>query len=1162
MFLSIANAARPLSQASSTIRSVPEQRVSLPIAQTGLASTANLTFFLDNWGSIADSYKEVLTDLSHLPTWLRGLTTAIVELGVLPDCAGVADLAIVRSREAVDDLLLNGIERSLLDPSEIADLLRIVARILSPPKDDRASTQEDVHDSTHGIRTLERIQGRFISALNQVLHDIAASKRKSTTESSPIEALEWTHKLESVWWASFRNFGPDQSAADRIVAAMTGVDGSRHEQTVLWRTDSPNQSARNESAPRRVVVIGAGIAGLTAAHELADRGFDVCVIEQNSDRGQLNTGSVQAGGVARTQWAEVQDTKEASVGCLAPELSRGSRLASARRLLAAEIRSLRAARPSLNAADANLRLSNKALTAKAKERFGSSVDNLEQDAKYRIRRFPGEHGYRFFPSFYRHMFDTMKRTTIDREPRRTAFDQLEPTYRQVFARSIKDVPLSRSKPRTIEAFRVEYMQLLEGMDFPKRDIARFFFKLLRYLTMCNERREKELQDVTFMQFLGGDDFYSDEFRAQIKAAPQALVAMDADHCDARTQCNVYLQLLVDQVIGGQYTDMTLNGPTSTAWIDRWTKYLTEDLGVTFVRATAHSLVSWKKPKPGERRFDLALEFTQKEEKALNAPGKTTLDKIRSAEYVVCAVDAPAAERLVASWDGGGVPRELFGFATQEVRSVAAGRFQYEIVIEPQGQIPLARALAQQELRKIIEQLLEQPRGLRSRPRIVALNALEDVTGYLDFQGEKVSRLHLTLWFRSRLGEAQVRDLERFLQLGVWSTSVGGLRLVSDLGRYEENAVRAERPRLSRVFGLTPEDRFQTFTGVQYYFHQDFKIVRGHVYLPDTDWGLSAISQGQFWQASLPKLGDKQLRGVLSVDIGATNVRSQYTGKTLIESSREEIAEEVWRQIEDGMLSSRGPRSRHVNLPLPKYVYYHVDQNLVFQGSSLAVNTTPFLINNAGDWERRPKCMPWVPGTVPNPKAPRTGAPDVWQAPHGGYRVHGNCLVFAGHYMRTFTRMTTMEAATESARHAVNAILDHASRFREPTDDAHRVSGDYCEIFDIESFELEDLAALKRVDQELFKDGYPTLADILGFDSLADLQHPRLPDGTALGIAVGTTFAKDWGIDAKDVVATLRNIAGLIDPAVVASLASSLSGSSASGWLPKLAGMAASLLKKA
>ena len=50
--------------------------------------------------------------------------------------------------------------------------------------------------------------------------------------------------------------------------------------------------------------------------------------------------------------------------------------------------------------------------------------------------------------------------------------------------------------------------------------------------------------------------------------------------------------------------------------------------------------------------------------------------------------------------------------------------------------------------------------------------------------------------------------------------------------------------------------------------------------------------------------------------------------------------------------------------------------------------------------------------------------NVWQARHGGYQVHNNSVVFAGTWTKTFTRMTSMEAACESGRHAVNAILDH------------------------------------------------------------------------------------------------------------------------------------------
>ena len=69
--------------------------------------------------------------------------------------------------------------------------------------------------------------------------------------------------------------------------------------------------------------------------------------------------------------------------------------------------------------------------------------------------------------------------------------------------------------------------------------------------------------------------------------------------------------------------------------------------------------------------------------------------------------------------------------------------------------------------------------------------------------------------------------------------------------------------------------------------------------------------------------------------------------------------------------------------------------------------------------------------------------NVWQARHGGYQVHNNSVVFAGTWNKTFTRITSMEAACESGRHAVNAILDHyiwvaIGRSRSPGQDHPRL----------------------------------------------------------------------------------------------------------------------------
>ncbi|HEV7804902.1 MAG TPA: FAD-dependent oxidoreductase [Solirubrobacteraceae bacterium] len=61
---------------------------------------------------------------------------------------------------------------------------------------------------------------------------------------------------------------------------------------------APAPAARRRGRPRRptVAVLGGGIAGLTAAHELAERGFDVTVYERRAWGGKARSTSVPASG--------------------------------------------------------------------------------------------------------------------------------------------------------------------------------------------------------------------------------------------------------------------------------------------------------------------------------------------------------------------------------------------------------------------------------------------------------------------------------------------------------------------------------------------------------------------------------------------------------------------------------------------------------------------------------------------------------------------------------------------------------------------------------------------------------------------------------------------------------------------------------------------------
>lgn len=388
------------------------------------------------------------------------------------------------------------------------------------------------------------------------------------------------------------------------------------------------------------------------------------------------------------------------------------------------------------------------------------------------------------------------------------------------------------------------------------------------------------------------------------------------------------------------------------------------------------------------------------------------------------------------------------------------------------------------------------------------------------------------------------------------------------------ADRHRDPLDMKVLGSKPWDRFQTLAGIQYYFSTEFQLARGHVYYADSEWALSSINQQGLWERR-PNLGHDGYVSVLSVDIGDWNrpvpirvrraIRDE-NGKvikviTVVEElaakdcTRDELAQEVWRQICESLLGDTGadvvqtPGSNDVRRwadRLPRPLWYAVDRNIRYDAAQADIdsgerklrslphrldsdgkqlegfdhlpvrNRAPYLVPIVGDWFNRPGGFPWNPhGTSmvirPTEWDWRADLRDswTWQARHGGYQVHlGNRperggLVFAGHWCKTFTRMTTMEAACESGRHAVNAILDHflwvrtdgqreaeqrplirppessplehmTGPVRHPT-----AKGDYCFVFDIENREPIDFRPTRLLDRRYFFDDRPHPWELLG-----------------------------------------------------------------------------------
>ena len=192
--------------------------------------------------------------------------------------------------------------------------------------------------------------------------------------------------------------------------------------------------------------------------------------------------------------------------------------------------------------------------------YETTAEGFEAVISFRAREhwLPGEHGYRFFPSFYHHVFDTMKRTPLlaavskpsytqaqeraagirkpegvqYQETGRTAFDNVKPTSSHMLALASEQRPsqLSRSELGSLEELR-EYSSILfgdsseGGLGLDPRDASRITLKLLQFATASEDWR-RSYEQMSWFDFLDAGS-YSERTRELLDSWPRALVAMSA-----------------------------------------------------------------------------------------------------------------------------------------------------------------------------------------------------------------------------------------------------------------------------------------------------------------------------------------------------------------------------------------------------------------------------------------------------------------------------------------------------------------------------------------------------------------------------------------------------------------------------------------------------------
>ncbi len=643
------------------------------------------------------------------------------------------------------------------------------------------------------------------------------------------------------------------------------------------------------------------------------------------------------------------------------------------------------------------------------------------------RGLPGEHGFRFFPGWYRHLPDTMRRIPYqDRtvEQNLVAADMnLLCDYDRDPIRALVRLPTSADELLTAARLPAELLRLGLTAD----DLLFFFGKLATFLRSSEERRLSEFDNMTWWEFMEADS-RSKAFRDYlVVSATRTTVAAKPTCASAYTIAKGMLLTLFDTARPWNAFDRVLNGPTNEVWIEPWRSYLS-GLGVRFHTDTELDAIEL------EGRTIRSLRFVRRH-------------RARVARAAYQAAASLHREREVLDRE----LKQLLGLAAAARDCPPGGHDEAfrEAVDEawpspPEGFLEWGGDRAWKAGRlAALAGLAEQavPRALRA-----------DLLAHLRRRYQEYRHIWETV-DEAELAERhrQLCEAEADLPLEVTADHYLFALPVEQMAYYIQRSETLQRldPALKNIIPLS--EHVDWMAGVQFYLRDVVNITRGHIDLLDSEWALTAVSQVQFWKdVDLPAMATDpdpelrrqagEVRSILSVDISAWDRKGRLRPKEAYNCTPQELAEEVWCQLKRSLnRPGRAPVLRDESLlgwgegkPVPPRVSYFVDDSIVDKldrkkqavydkfrtvrfsaaelvrrqgsrksgqepvfrhGERLLLNAEPLLINRVGSWALRP-----------------------------GVKTEIHNMFLAADYVRTHTNLATMEAANEAARAAVNEIL--------------------------------------------------------------------------------------------------------------------------------------------
>lgn len=197
---------------------------------------------------------------------------------------------------------------------------------------------------------------------------------------------------------------------------------------------------------------------------------------------------------------------------------------------------------------------------------------------------PAEHGFRFFPGFYRHLPDTMQRIPYPGE-RQGVRGNLRPARDVLVLQEDSDpidypTRLWHLDTRWLGNIRLSAPHIFTASTGFSRSDLIFISSLLRKLLGASAERRFAVYELEDWWHFSGAVHRSEQYQRMLSALTRSLVAARANELSVRTGGYILLQLQLAGLRWRGHVPSVLNGPTSMVWIDPWRRYL-ESCGVRF-----------------------------------------------------------------------------------------------------------------------------------------------------------------------------------------------------------------------------------------------------------------------------------------------------------------------------------------------------------------------------------------------------------------------------------------------------------------------------------------------------------------------------------------------------------------------------------------------------